>query len=402
MFCGGQGIYASHLARALRELGVDIDVISGPPYPELPDQVPLHRIPNNNVFGTTLRKWAQTENPLNLLTPLSAWEALVTRAGVFPEMQTFSLRLFREWPKLLRERQYDIAIDNQCLGWGLLGLQAFGTPVVGLIHHPLHIDRAADFAIDSKLSQRIRRALYFPLFMQEIVAPRLMHIVAVSKASQKEISKHFKIPEENIEVILNGTDTDLFRPHPEVPKDTDLIFVGRTEDRKKGITTLIEALQYLPQVQLKIVDGRIPDDGLVVRAIHQFGVAKQVTLKREMLSRTNLAKEYCSAKLAVVPSLFEGFGFPASEAMSCGLPVVANQAGALPEVLGTDGSCGALVPPDNPRALAEKIEFLLAKPRFLDTAGKEARKRVLSLFRWDVAATRWLKVLEDILRATNG
>ena len=53
---------------------------------------------------------------------------------------------------------------------------------------------------------------------------------------------------------------------PGVAKETDLLFVGRTEDRKKGIGTLLEALALLPEhVTLKIVDGRIPDDGLVMR-----------------------------------------------------------------------------------------------------------------------------------------
>ena len=52
-------------------------------------------------------------------------------------------------------------------------------------------------------------------------------------------------------------------------------------------------------------------------------------------------REYSTGRVAVVPSFFEGFGFPASEAMACGLPVVANAAGALPEVVGTDGSTRA-------------------------------------------------------------
>ena len=76
MFCGGQGIYASYLAKALNAQGVDVDVISGPPFPEVPATVPLRKISNNNVFGSRLSKWARGRNPLNLLTPLSAWEAL--------------------------------------------------------------------------------------------------------------------------------------------------------------------------------------------------------------------------------------------------------------------------------------------------------------------------------------
>ena len=60
-------------------------------------------------------------------------------------------------------------------------------------------------------------------------------------------------------------------------KETDLIFVGRTEDRKKGIGTLLEALAQLPShVTLKIVDGRIPENGLVPRLIRKHGLADRV------------------------------------------------------------------------------------------------------------------------------
>ena len=65
-----------------------------------------------------------------------------------------------------------------------------------------------------------------------------------------------------------------------------------------------------------------------------------------------LARLYGEAKVAVVPSLYEGFSLPAVEAMACGVPLVATTGGALPEVVGTDGETGLLVPPDDPGALA--------------------------------------------------
>ena len=66
--------------------------------------------------------------------------------------------------------------------------------------------------------------------------------------------------------------------------------------------------------------------------------------------------------MAVVPSLYEGFSLPAIEAMSCGVPVVATTGGALPEVVGSDGETGLLVPPDDPGALAAAIGRLLDDP----------------------------------------
>jgi glycosyltransferase involved in cell wall biosynthesis len=403
MYCGGQGIYAAYLARELAQLGHDVHVIAGPPLPALEPGIPLHVIPNDNVFGLPLREWARGHDPRRLLAPLTAWEALVSRIGVFPEMQSFGLRLLARWKRLQERHRFDVVFDNQSLSWGLLGIRASGVPVVSVIHHPLHIDREADFAIDPRLVKKVKRTLYFPLLMQQIVAPRLDRIVTVSEASRSEIQRYFGIPEKQISVVHNGTDSELFRPAPEVAKDCDLIFVGRTEDRKKGIGTLLEALALLPrEVTLKIVDGRIPAHGLVPRLVRRFGLEGRVRIQNRFLELPELVREYSTGRIAVVPSFFEGFGFPASEAMACGLPVVANAAGALPEVVGSGGETGRLVPPRDPAALAAACRELLADPVRLAVMGRAARARVQQLFRWRDAAEQLAGVFEEVRRAAHG
>jgi len=404
MYCGGQGIYAAYLAREFRALGHEVHVIAGPPLPDLDPGIPLHEIPNQNVFGLELAEWARMKghDPRRLLEPLTLWEAGVSRIGVFPEMQTFGLRLALRWKQLQQKHRFDIVFDNQCLSWGLLAIRAAGVPVVSVIHHPLHIDREADYAVDPRLIKKVKRTLYFPLLMQQIVAPRLDRIVTVSQASRREIERYFSISEKDIDVVYNGTDAELFHPQPEVPKEADLIFIGRTEDRKKGIGTLLEALSLLPEsVTLKIVDGRIPKEGLVPRLVRRFGLEKRIVYQDQFLEVPDLVREYSTGRIAVVPSFFEGFGFPASEAMACGLPVVANAAGALPEVVGTDGSAGLLVPPRDARALAETLGGLLSDPERLDRMGRAARQRVQTTFRWDSAAAGLISVFEDVLRASD-
>jgi glycosyltransferase involved in cell wall biosynthesis len=402
MYCGGQGIYAAALAREWKRAGHDVHVFAGPPLPQLAADIPLHEIPNDNVFGQDHPDFFDPESPFSLFKPLSLWELGVSRFGVFPEMQTFGLRLMLRWPQIQRRHRFDIVFDNQCLSWGLLGIRAMGVPVVSVIHHPLHIDGEADFAIDRRLWKRIKRTLYFPLWMQQRVAPRLDKIVTVSQASRAAIERYFGIPEKEVPVVYNGTDTELFRPIEGVPKEADLLFVGRTEDRKKGVGTLLEALALLPSnVTLKIVDGRIPDDGLVMRAIQRLGLADRVILEREMLEVPELVRQYSTARVAVVPSFFEGFGFPASEAMACGLPVIANAAGALPEVVGTSGEAGRLVPPKDPRAMADAIADVLAEPEKAQRMGRAARVRVERVFQWSDTAAGLVQVFEDTLRAAH-
>ncbi len=402
MFCGGQGIYAAHLANEWKRAGHDVHVIAGPPLPELDPSIPLHVIPNENVFGVPHPDWARREHPFRLLSPFNLWELGVSRFGVFPEMQTFGLRLLLRWRDLQRKHRFDIVFDNQSLSWGLLGISAAGTPVVSVIHHPLHIDREADFAIDPSLLKKIRRTLYFPLLMQEVVAPRLDRIVTVSEASRREIERYFGIPEKQVPVIYNGTDLSVFRPVVGQAIEADLLFVGRTEDRKKGIGTLLEAMTHLPDyVTLKIVDGRIPEDGLVPRFIRRHRLERRVILHRKMLTVPELVAQYSTARVAVVPSFFEGFGFPASEAMACGLPVIANAVGALPEVVGSDGEAGRLVPPRDARALASAIAEILADPTRASRMGHAARARIGRLFRWRDAASELVDVFEETLRAAH-
>lgn len=402
MYCGGQGIYAAYLARAWQQAGHDVQVFAGPPLPDLAPGIPLHVVPNQNLFGLSLREWAAQGDPRRLLTPINLWELGVSRIGVFPEMQSFGLRLLSRFRAEHQKRRFDIVFDNQSLCWGLLALRKLGVPVVSVIHHPLHIDREADFAIDPSLIRKIKRTLYFPLFMQQQVAPRLDKIVTVSEASRIEIERYFGIPAKAVSVALNGVDAERFRPHPEIAKDCDLVFVGRTEDRKKGIGTLLRALALLPrEVTLKIVDGRIPEDGLAPRLVRAHGLQARVSFQDRFLEVPELVREYATGRIAVVPSFFEGFGFPAVEAMACGLPVVASAAGALPEVVGVDGRAGLLAQAPGPQALAQALRTILAEPGRAARMGEAARERVLRLFRWEQAAQRLVEIFEGVRLAAH-
>jgi glycosyltransferase involved in cell wall biosynthesis len=90
--------------------------------------------------------------------------------------------------------------------------------------------------------------------------------------------------------------------------------------------------------------------------------------------------------VAVVPSLYEGFSLPAIEAMACGVPLVATTGGALPEVVGTSGDTGLLVPPDDPEALAGALRTVLDDPDLARRLGEGGRRRVLGRFTWEATA----------------
>ncbi len=399
MFCGGQGIYAAYIARELHRLGHEVHVIASPPLPELEPGIPLHTIPNENFFALPMRDALPQPNPFKALFPSHLWELGLTRMGVFPEMTTFGMRLLMRWRRLQKQHRFDVVLDNQSLNWGLLGIQKTGVPVVGVVHHPLHIDRESDFAIDPRFRRKWKRTLYFPLFMQERVVPRLAGLLTVSQASAAEIERYFRVPAKDVAVVYNGTDTEIFKPLDR-PIETDLIFVGRTEDRKKGILYLLEAFAKTPRpLTLKIVDGRIEDSGLVMQALGRLGIEDRVVLVKRMLRVPELVEQYSSARVALVPSYFEGFGFPASEAMACGLPVVATANGALPEVVGSSGEAGRLVPFGDVDALASAMVDLASDPERARLLGEAARRRIDHVFSWREAGRRTADVLEEVVRA---
>ncbi|HRS98248.1 MAG TPA: glycosyltransferase, partial [Smithella sp.] len=106
--CGGQGVYIQHLSKALSDLGHQVDVLSGPPYPHLDSKVHLHKLPSLDLYNAErpfrLPKVSKLANPLNM------YEFLTMCAGRFPEPYTFGERAYQFLRK--KENRYDIIHDN--------------------------------------------------------------------------------------------------------------------------------------------------------------------------------------------------------------------------------------------------------------------------------------------------
>jgi glycosyltransferase involved in cell wall biosynthesis len=96
----------------------------------------------------------------------------------------------------------------------------------------------------------------------------------------------------------------------------------------------------------------------------------------------------------VIPSVYEGFGLPAGEAMACGVPVISTTGGALPEVV---GDAGILVPPADPAALAGAIRELLANPDRAQRLGQAGYQRVIRRFTWEKAAEHTVEAYREAI-----
>jgi glycosyltransferase involved in cell wall biosynthesis len=228
----------------------------------------------------------------------------------------------------------------------------------------------------------------------------------VSQSSAKNTKLFFKVPADRLRVVYNGIDNEIYSRKEEASQNRNgLIMVGNTDDRKKGVLYLLKALQMLREdgIKLTIVDdaerhssyiedvGPLPSYGLkLVKKLNLCGMV-QFTGR---LTHEELAQYYSAAQIAVVPSLYEGFGLPAAEAMACGTPVIATTGGALPEVV---GDAGILVPPGSADALAAAIKQLLNDKQAQERMSEAGRKRVKEKFDWEQAARKTLEVYQEVL-----
>lgn len=391
MRCGGQGIYSWYLVKELEKLGHDITVITGPPYIDPLEQVEVKKL--HSMYDVYDRRFPR---PLSrLLNPLNFWEWVQIASKGFPEPFSFTLRTYLYLRRRLSRGDFDLVHDNQSLGYGLLFLRRW-VPVTATVHHPMHIDRTASLEQARSIRERIKKKRFYGFIgMQERVIKRLDGLVTVSKAAREANASSFRIPEDNIEVIYNGVDTDIFRPLNRQRIDNRLLLVTNTEDRKKGALYLFKAMQHLPQeVKLTVVD-EVKEHNYAYILRKEMGLEERISFTGR-LSTADLVEEYNKAAIVIVPSVYEGFGLPAAEASACAAPVIASSGGALPEVI-ADGETGILVPPMDPEAMAAAIKTLLADPVLRERMGREGRERVKRLFTWEKAAQEHTDYFREVV-----
>ena len=397
MYSGGQGIYLHHITRELVALGNDVHVIAGPPYPEVVEGVTMYKLPNYNVYRLleTGRFFFFGRDPLSFFHPLNFYEMATSRAGMFSVMAAFSFRAYRRLRELAHTHRFDVVHDVQGLGYGALLIKANGLPVVANIHHPLQVDRQNMVRQAETLSDKINWLRFYPLFMQEIVARRIDRIITGSNDSARSVAEAFRLPPDHVAIIYDGVDTETFRPNGAAREPGSILYVGNSDDRNKGARYLVEALALLrhrPELKLTVVDR--PIARVVPELSKRLGIEDRVTITGR-LTREELIEQYNRAQIFVSPSLYEGFGLPAAEAMACGAPVLATTAGAYPEVI-EDGVSGVLVPPGDAGALADGIERILDDAELQRRLGEEGRRRIVDHFSWRETAVRTLALYEEV------
>ena len=395
-FSGGQGIYVKHLSLALTKLGHQVDVISGPPYPDLHEDINLIKIPSLNLFELEDNLRLRSFRPSFLFNLADFREWLGVLSGSFPEPYAFGKRVNIYLDKTSTD--YDLIHDNQSLCYELINIQK-EIPLVTTIHHPITRDRrlALEAAATWKERLSINRWHSF-LRMQKKVAPQLNRIVCPSNQSKADVIEELKVNEENVDVVLNGIDLDSFNRDERVEKKPYRIITTASADVPlKGLKFLIEAMteiiEEIPEAHLMVL-GRAKEKGDIAKLISRLNLEEKISF-RSGLSQSEVVSLYASSHICVIPSLYEGFGFGAGEAMACGLPLISTQSGGLKEVIGQDA---VIIEARSSKAIVKAVKDLFSnkeKQLALSIAG---RKRMENEFNWMKAAEAYEEIYSKTIK----
>ena len=251
--------------------------------------------------------------------------------------------------------------------------------------------------------------------LKEHAAVRMSdRIVTVSETSRRDLQAWFRLPANRLHVITEGP-APIFRPEAESPRAETvlrrlaipsgaryLLYVGGLSPHK-NLPRLIEAFSRIKATNLLlVVVGDFKDVfhthvAEVQSAIASAGLKDRVLLPG-FVPDAELVYLYSRAYALVQPSLMEGFGLPAVEAMACGTPVFSSRAGSLPEVV---GDAGLFFDPTDVASMAATISQALADTRLRDDLACRALDRA-GLFTWVRAAQSLLECFSELDSSSRG
>jgi glycosyltransferase involved in cell wall biosynthesis len=222
-------------------------------------------------------------------------------------------------------------------------------------------------------------------------------VIADSKSTAMGVAAHYPIDPAKVITIFPGKPnlpdpvTDVSSPPLNLP-ERFFLFVG-TLDPRKNLLRVLKAFEkiapHAPDVHLVIVGARGWKNKQFNQQLNSSNIRGRIIMPG-YVSRPQLKLIYEKALCLLFPSLYEGFGFPILEAMSCGTPVITSRTASMPEVA---GDAAMLVDPYDVAAISDAMQEFLSNPGLKEKLVARGFQR-LDAFSWEKCAGETLKVFE--------
>ncbi len=386
---GGQNVYIDEVSRGLATLGYAVDIFT---------RRTSHSDPHMIAWAPGVRVINLECGPLHFLPKDDLWPLM-------PEFRQAILRF------MLRDGvRYDLLHGNFWMS-GHVACQLrrqLDIPTVQIFHAMGKTKQQHQGDADTSPSERIAVEL-------EIVR-QADRLIAQCPSELTELVEDYGADPGNVVIIPSAVNCQRFYPIDQAlarqrlgldPNDLIVVYVGRLLPRK-DIRNIVRALAILVQrtelpLKLLVVGGETaepdpavtPEIGVLQALAAELGVADRLifTGKRQP---DLLYNYYGAGDVVVTTPWYEPFGLTPLEAMACGRPVIGSAVGGISFTV-QDGVTGALVPPRNPEALAERLQQLLTRPIFRTSMGRAARARVEREFTWATVARRTAMLYDTLL-----
>jgi glycosyltransferase involved in cell wall biosynthesis len=375
---GGAGVYAYNLVNELAKLGHEVHVIAprapGTEKESVEESIFIHRLGFlNKPFLAAISFWFSLRKDFS---------SLKKRAGGFDIVHSNGLSAFS------------------------LRRKAISSPFVITIHH---LTKTTLKTLGANLTARVRN-LRGEAGISSIIEPycirRADRIIAVSQFTKRDIVNIYGIPESKIEVIYHGVQPDNYvfpeearlklRSSLGIESQPMALFVGRLVPRK-GVDILLRALpRVIKEMDVKLVLAGSGNQSHYQQLAEALDVSDKVTFLGRVPDET-LNLLYASCDVFVLPSRLEGLGIVIIEAMAAGKPVIATNAGGIPELIEA-GQNGILTEAGNEGELASAIIKVLGDRSLSRTIGENNTRKVQERYSWESAALKAEQLYSDLVR----
>ncbi len=382
-FSGGQGIYLKNVCESLADYGHEITIYSGSPLPIVSSKISIVEVETPKYFETfsfSKRIKIFKNQPKS---PLEFQDFFETITGTFSEPMFFGQRLQRNNHFKANEKKYDVFHDNQSLG---IYPNTIKSRLVTTLHHPIQIDRSIDLMNEKSVLKRISISRWYSfLNFQEanVFSSRL--VITPSNNSKNDITKFFKYPSNQIEVLWNGINLDDFQFRKKKDFGKKLVTIISSDVPMKNLKNILIgfsiALKNDEGLTLTII-GDVREENL--KLIKSLGLDDFVIIHQK-LTKKKLIEILSACDIGISGSLYEGFGFPLIEMIAIGLPILASNKGSLPEIM---GDAGITFNPYDPNELSDSIQKLVNNDEMQNKISSNCQIRRDDFFGWDEYAKK--------------